>query len=203
MKATAVEKGREHKKNFMKSKQNVQAILFDFVGVLMRMKEVPSDPITDEVNRMIGSVVDDETFKKEAQTRFNLTDAQFEVCLEKIIHRFEPFKPVWDMIPRLKKQYKLAVINNGTALTLPRVFTRFPQLTEQFDEFVSSAKERVRKPDQKIYLVTCQKLNVQPKECLFMDDNTQYTDAAALLGMKVIWWETHEKGFEEFRNLIT
>ena len=203
MKATAAEKGREHKKNFMKSKQNVQAILFDFVGVLMRIIDVTPDSITDEINRMIGSVTDDEIFKKEAKEKFKLTDAQFEECLEKIVNRFEPYEPLWNMILSLKRQYKLAVINNGTALTLTRLFTRFPQLTAQFDEFVSSAKERVRKPDKRIYLLTCQKLNVDPSECLFMDDTQQNTDAASALGMQTIWWETHEKGFEEFRNLIT
>jgi len=182
----------------MNSKQNIRAILFDFIGVLMRVKIRSQDPVTDEVNRMIGSVTDDKTFQKEAQTKFNLSNAQFDECLGKIVNRFEPYEPLWNMVPTLKKQYELAVINNGTALTLPRFFTRFPELLTQFDEYVSSAKERVRKPDKRIYLLTCQKLNVNPTECLFMDDLIQNTDAAAALGMQTIWWETHEKGFEKF-----
>jgi len=182
----------------MNTTQKIHAILFDFIGVLMRVKKVPPDPIADEINRMIGSVTDDKKFKKEARERFILTDRQFEAYLEKIVNRFEPFEPLWKMVPSLKKNYKLAIINNGTALSLPHLFIRFPKLTTQFDEFVSSAKERVKKPDKKIYLITCQKLNIDPKECLFMDDDKTNTDAAEELGMQTIWWETHEKGFEKF-----
>jgi putative hydrolase of the HAD superfamily len=182
----------------MNTTQKIHAILFDFIGVLMRVKKVPPDSITDEIDRMIGSVTDDKAFKKEAQTKFNLTDIQFEAYLEKIVNRFEPFKPLWDMIPSLNNKYKLAIINNGTAITLPRVFTRFPELTTQFDDFISSAKEGVKKPNQEIYLRACQKLNVKPEECLFMDNDKQNADAASVLGMQTIWWETHEKGFEKF-----
>jgi len=186
----------------MKSKQNVRAILFDFVGVLMRMKVISPDPIADEINRMIGSVTDDKTFKKEAQEKFKLTDTQFDDYLEKVVNRFERFEPLWEKIPSLKNKYRLAIINNGTALTLARVFTRFPELTTQFNEFISSAKEGVKKPDRKIYIRACEKLNVKPKECLFMDDNKRNTDAASALGMQTIWWKTYEEGLEEFRKLI-
>jgi len=186
----------------MKAQQNIHAILFDFVGVLMRMKEVSPDPVADEINRMIGSVTDDQAFKKEAQGKFKLTDVQFDDYLEKVINRFERFEPLWKKILSLKNKYKLAIINNGTALTLSRVFTRFPELTTQFDEFISSAKEGVKKPNQEIYIRACQKLNVKPKECLFMDDNKLNTDAASVLGMQTIWWETYEEGFEKFRKLI-
>lgn len=185
----------------MKSQQNIHAILFDLVGVLMKVIDVPPDPVADEINRMIGSVTDDRQFKKEVQAKFMLTDAQFEKYLDKIVNRFEPFEPIWKMIPSLKKKYKLAVINNGTALTLTKFFTIFPEFATQFDEFISSAKEGVKKPDPEIYIRTCQKLNVQPKECLFMDNDKLNTDSAEVLGIQTIWWETHGKGFEEFRNL--
>jgi len=186
----------------MNPKQNIRAILFDFVGVLMKMVDTSPDPIADEINRVIGSVTNDDVFKKEVQGKFKLTDAQFDGFLEKIVNRFERFEPLWDKIPSLKNNYKLAIINNGTALTLPRVFTRFPETTTQFDVFISSAKEGVKKPEKEIFLRTCKKLNVQPHECLFMDDDKRNTDAASALGMQTIWWETHEKGFEEFSKIV-
>lgn len=182
--------------------QPIKAILFDFVGVLINIVDVPLDPIARELDRMIGSVTDDVVFQQEAKRRFHLSEVQFDEYLRTIVNRFESFAPLWKAIPLLKKKYKLVVINNGTALTLPMIFSRFPQLTTEFDVFVSSAKEGIKKPDPEIYLRTCKKLDVQPSECLFMDDDKRNTDTAEKLGMQTIWWENHAKGFEICKKML-
>ena len=61
-----------------------------------------------------------------------------------------------------------------------------------YDLFVNSALQGVRKPDPKIYLVTCDKLKVKPTECLFMDDTLENIETANKLGMQTIWWNKAE-----------
>jgi epoxide hydrolase-like predicted phosphatase len=179
-----------------------EAILFDFMGVLLFKRDgyVP-DELVDKIDYLIGQVINDSQFKEEVKSNFNLNENQFSDILDKIINKYEKFEPLWKLLPDLKKKYKLAIINNGTALTLPVVKIRH-EIDKNFDLFISSAIEGVRKPDSKIFLLTTSRLNVLPEKCLFMDDSFINIEGAKSLGMKTIWWESREKGFEKFKELL-
>jgi epoxide hydrolase-like predicted phosphatase len=55
-----------------------------------------------------------------------------------------------------------------------------------FDVVVDSSKVGLRKPDPRIYQLTCERLAVVPERCLFIDDLECNVHAAAELGMQVI-----------------
>ena len=55
-----------------------------------------------------------------------------------------------------------------------------------FDVVVDSSKVGLRKPDPRIYQLTCERLAVAPHRCLFIDDLECNVSAAAQLGMRVI-----------------
>jgi putative hydrolase of the HAD superfamily len=57
---------------------------------------------------------------------------------------------------------------------------------ELFDVVVDSSRVGLRKPDPRIYQLTCERLQVQPGRCLFVDDLACNVEAAAKLGMHVI-----------------
>lgn len=57
---------------------------------------------------------------------------------------------------------------------------------EIFDVIVDSSAVGLRKPDPAIYRLTCERLGVDPGECLFIDDLACNTDAAEALGMRAI-----------------
>jgi putative hydrolase of the HAD superfamily len=57
---------------------------------------------------------------------------------------------------------------------------------ELFDVVVDSSRVGLRKPDPRIYQLTCERLQVQPERCLFVDDLACNVEAAAKLGMHVI-----------------
>jgi putative hydrolase of the HAD superfamily len=59
-------------------------------------------------------------------------------------------------------------------------------IDELFDVVVDSSQVRLRKPDQAIFLLTCERLGLSPKECLFVDDLRCNVDAATELGMTTI-----------------
>jgi HAD superfamily hydrolase (TIGR01509 family) len=80
----------------------------------------------------------------------------------------------------------LAIINNGNTIALKYWKEQFD--FSIFDLYINSAKVGIKKPDPKIFLVTCRKLVVKPNECLFMDDSLENIKAAKKLGMQVIWW---------------
>ena len=55
-----------------------------------------------------------------------------------------------------------------------------------FDVIIESSKAGVRKPDPRIYLMACEKIGVDPKSCVYLDDLGVNCKPAAELGMKAI-----------------
>ncbi|PIZ01052.1 hypothetical protein COY62_00460 [bacterium (Candidatus Howlettbacteria) CG_4_10_14_0_8_um_filter_40_9] len=157
--------------------------------------------LIDTADTIIGSVTDDILFAKRIKENFNLNDDEFNILIKNIVNKYEDYKPLWNALEKLKEEYKLVIINNGTALTLPLFKKNFP-INNIFELFVSSAIEGMRKPDKKIYLLTTSKLGIKPERCLFMDDNKENIETAKKLGMKTIYWENHNRGFAEFKKLL-
>ncbi|MGH7685396.1 MAG: HAD family hydrolase [Candidatus Dormibacteria bacterium] len=52
-----------------------------------------------------------------------------------------------------------------------------------FDVIVDSSRVGLRKPDHRIYRLTCERLGVEPERCMFVDDLECNVSAAAELGM--------------------
>ena len=177
------------------SNHNIQAIVFDMVGVLL-FKKINYTPKTKkQINaRKIEKLynhLDDKKLLLDSKEKAGLTTKEINEALPYIPRKYEKFKELWDLLPILKKNYKLAVINNGNNLAEKYWKKKFG--FNIFDAFVNSAKEKVKKPNPKIYLITCKKLNVKPKNCLFMDDTEENIIAAKKLKMKTILWERNKK----------
>jgi HAD superfamily hydrolase (TIGR01549 family) len=178
-------------------KPKIRAILFDFVGVLLfpRSNYVP-DKVLDAIDEMIGQVVDDNQFMMAVEASYHLNDEQFWKTLACIVDKYETYPRVWDLLPDLRKTYKLGIINNGTWFTFP-YFDAKLKINERFDAFISSGVERIRKPEKRIYLHACQRLGVEPRECLFMDDSIENIQAAQQVGMQTIYWGNREDGYQQ------
>jgi HAD superfamily hydrolase (TIGR01509 family) len=180
----------------------LRAILFDFMGVLLFPREdYPGDKTVDAVDAIIGGVVDDGAFQEAAMSGLKLDAEEFERALSHIPDKYEPFPPLWDLLPGLRTRYRLGIINNGTRLTFHH-FDRQLHLTEQFDAILSSGAEGARKPDPEIYLRACARLNVTPGQCLFMDDSAANIAGARQVGMQTVYWPDREEGFRRFRTRI-
>jgi putative hydrolase of the HAD superfamily len=63
---------------------------------------------------------------------------------------------------------------------------RFEGMLEMFDVIVESAVEGVRKPDPRFYLMACERLEVEPGRCVFLDDLGVNLKPARALGMRTI-----------------
>ncbi|MEM8695391.1 MAG: HAD-IA family hydrolase [Pseudomonadota bacterium] len=56
----------------------------------------------------------------------------------------------------------------------------------RFDHVIESSKVGVRKPDPRIYMMMCEALEVEPDECVYLDDLGINCKPAAALGMTAI-----------------
>ena len=64
---------------------------------------------------------------------------------------------------------------------IPSAFLQSP-LAEYIDAPVFSCEERIRKPSRRIYQIACERLKVQPQECIYVGDGSgeELTGAAAV-----------------------
>jgi putative hydrolase of the HAD superfamily len=94
--------------------------------------------------------------------------------------------PVVHRIRRLRSDgLKVALLTNnvkefGSAwrATLP--------VDELFDVVIDSSEVGLRKPDRRIYLLTCERLGVDPSSAVFIDDNRDNVEAARAVGMEAV-----------------
>ncbi len=75
-------------------------------------------------------------------------------------------------------------------------------LAKGFDVFVESSVEGLRKPDPRIYQLTCERLGISPSEAAFLDDIGSNLKAARALGMTTIKVDTPEQALKELGAVI-
>jgi len=190
----------------IKKTNTLKAILFDMVGVLIFKKDGYIPKTVDEFNALkiekLYNHVDDQKLLKDIKQKLHLSDKKIKKALPFIPAKFEIFPELWTQLPKLKTKYKIAVINNGNAIAKDYWEERFN--FDIFDLFINSAIEKIGKPDTAIYLLTCNRLGVNPKECLFMDDSLENIEAAKALEMETIWWnkeEGRESALNKFKKI--
>ncbi|OGW82450.1 MAG: hypothetical protein A3C47_03700 [Omnitrophica bacterium RIFCSPHIGHO2_02_FULL_51_18] len=106
---------------------------------------------------------------------------------------FPRFKKIWNevftlnremagIIRKVKEDHRLVLISNTNAMHFDYLRVKYP-LLGQFDRFVLSYREKVRKPDPKIYKKAIEACRAAPGEILYIDDREDLTNAAAALGL--------------------
>ena len=92
-----------------------------------------------------------------------------------------------------KQHFKVACITNNVKAGHGPSMTKdqnkadaVAEVMALFDLVVESSKEGIRKPDPRIYLSTCDRIGVNPKNAVFLDDLGINLKPARALGMRTI-----------------
>jgi putative hydrolase of the HAD superfamily len=82
---------------------------------------------------------------------------------------------------------RMALLTNNVREWEPHWRAKLPEIDEIFEVVVDSAFVGMRKPDREIYELTLERLgDVDPTECLFVDDVDVNCEAARSLGMRTV-----------------
>lgn len=104
-----------------------------------------------------------------------------------------------DILRALKQNnYKLFALTNWSAETYPIAIERFDFL-QWFDDVLVSGKEKIKKPDPKIYQLTLERFKINPQQAVFIDDNLRNVKAAEKEGIASI----HFQSVEQLRAILT
>ncbi len=107
-----------------------------------------------------------------------------EIRLQWIRRTLSPRPDALETLARLKSEgYKIGLLSN-CSIEIPILWpeTAFANL---FDSLIFSSRERLKKPDPRIYHLACERLGVAPEQCLYIADGENYElTAAAKVGLR-------------------
>ncbi len=185
----------------------LRAVLFDFGGVFTcsplgsiarfeQQHDLPKGLIT-HVNsqnhldnawaRLERNVIDQDQFDAEfrAETRAAGNEISGSALLSVLAG---PVRPAMvTALQRIKTKFKTGCITNNMVPALPRppeLAAQVARIMSQFDEVLESSKIGIRKPDPRIYLMMCERLGLQPHDCIYLDDLGINLKPARALGMQ-------------------
>ncbi len=97
------------------------------------------------------------------------------------------------MIQQLQqKGYKVYLLSNYP-LGIYQIHWPTFSFLERVDGYIVSAQECMKKPDERIYRLLCDRYQIKAEECLFVDDRQVNVDAAIAVGMESVLFEGYEK----------
>lgn len=99
------------------------------------------------------------------------------------------------LIKELRPRYRVGLLSNAPD-KLETWLEEEWGITDLFDAIIYSAKAGAAKPDQSMFHLILQQLDVAPSESLFIDDYPRNIDAALALGMQAILF-TNTKALRE------
>jgi len=127
----------------------------------------------------------DTLFSKEADKKgFQISGKQVVKLLSGDIR-----KTMVDFLLSLKESYKLGCITNNIQNSKDDKVNHLNQASQVmkiFDHIIESSKVGLRKPDPKIYYMSCDALGVRPEECIYLDDLGINLKPARKIGMTTI-----------------
>ncbi|MBW7997328.1 MAG: HAD family phosphatase [Candidatus Glassbacteria bacterium] len=114
------------------------------------------------------------------------------------------FTPVAEMIAygrALAEKYNIYFFSNTDPIHIPPLYNRFPSLLF-FRGQALSWELGVRKPDPEFFRRGLAKFDLDPRECLFVDDRQENAEAAARLGIRSVVFSSPSQAIAEMDAVL-
>ena len=100
-------------------------------------------------------------------------------------------KSVW-VLNKLIPQFEVFALTNWSAETFPVALKKFDFL-RSFKDIIVSGKEKLIKPDPKIFNLAIKRFKIKPNETIFIDDNINNIISAKKMNFITHHFKTPEK----------
>lgn len=104
-----------------------------------------------------------------------------------------------DAIAAIGRHHRVGMLTNNVR-EWSRWRDHYPM--DLFRVVVDSSEVGLRKPDPRIYRLTCERLGVDPSSTVFVDDLEENIDGAAAVGMRAVLFTTTDATLDELRRLF-
>jgi len=185
----------------------IKAIVFDFFGVLASDGWLPyRDRHFGHDKKLLEKAIGfqkriDGGSKEFSYDNFlhqvaDLAGVSYEETRDEIDNNV-PEDRVFEYIrEKLKDKYKIGMLSNAGDDWLDEIITR--DQIALFDAIALSFRINAIKPNPEAYQYICNELDVEPEECVFVDDQAGYCKGAREYGMNVIQY----LNFKQFKTDI-
>lgn len=104
-----------------------------------------------------------------------------------------------DAIAAIGRHHTVGMLTNNV-----REWSRWREYypMELFRVVIDSSEVGMRKPDPRIYRLTCERLGVDPQKTVFVDDLEENVEGAAAVGMRGVLFTTTDATLGELRRLF-
>ena len=108
-----------------------------------------------------------------------------------------------EALSKCSSKFKTAMLtNNITPMGEQDLDEDVQKVVEIFDLLIESSIEGCRKPEEKFYEVACERLNVKPENCVFLDDLGINLKPARAMGMTTIKVIDPEDAIKELYDIL-
>lgn len=213
-----------------------KAIIFDLYGTLVEnFSRRAYDKVQEEMAQILGVSYPKfwqtmgETIKDRSLGNLSAEENIVEVCrrlgvkadraqIEQTVFLKDEFtrksiipeSEVLEALDLLKRNgLHIGLITNCNS-AVPRFFPESP-LAQYIDAPVFSCEEQIKKPSRRIYEIACERLNIQPQECLYVGDGSdkELTTAAALGMLPILKrtdltdvYDSHRPEVENWQGIV-
>lgn len=185
----------------------IKAVIFDCFGVLTADKwrefvgtlpEIQKLPARDLNHAYDAGLMTERQFLDQVKELTGRDPGEVEnLAVEEIGKN----RQLLDYIGTLKTRYKIGLLSN-IASNWVRSYFLTTEEQKLFDEMLFSYEAGTTKPDARIYRLILEKLKAEPSECVFIDDQPRYCEAAEQLGMKAVVYEDFEQMKDELEKML-
>ena len=127
---------------------------------------------------------------------FNI-DPSMKKELLNLYKHLSTYPEVKETLNKLKeKNYKLAILSNGTASLLNQLISN-NNLENIFDDIFSIEEVGIFKPDSKVYDIPVKKYKIKKNEIAFLSSNTWDVSGGGNYGFNSIWVNRNNSIFDE------
>ncbi|NVK63234.1 MAG: hexitol phosphatase HxpB [Flavobacteriales bacterium] len=182
----------------------MKAVIFDMDGVIVDSENLWKQAEYEVFTSLGVEVTEEHSEITKSMTTSDVTkfwydkspwkdkdlDTVEQSVISKVIELIESeecqISGVKDFIEKLKADnYKIGLATNSPSRIIPTVLRKL-DIAHLFDTISSAEFEEKGKPDPAIYLKTAKKLNINPKDCIVIEDSYTGMLAAKNAGMTVV-----------------
>jgi len=197
----------------------IKAIIWDMGGVLLRTEDdAPRQRLAERLGKsrseleelvfwgesgsraQLGEITIDQHWEN-LRGELNLTSDGLDQFKEEFWRGDLVDEELVGYIRSLRKRYKTGLLSNAFS-NLRQVIDEIWMFTDAFDEMIISAEVGLVKPDDRIYRIALERLEVGPEEAIFIDDFNNNVHAASLLNMPTIHFKNSEQARQDLEQIL-